>query len=108
MVVIFEFFLVFTMVLVVFMVFGGCSWFLQWLQAPDHQNHNRNSEGHEFSSFPNIASVGFATNPHNLSLYISSTTRDAVGLARAATKTFVFTCFMKDSELHVSSRDPVI
>ena len=33
-------------------------------------------KNHEFSSFPDIASVGFATNPHNLSLHISSITRD--------------------------------
>ena len=63
---------------------------------------------HDFPSFPNIPSVGFVTNPHNLSLDISSTTRDAVGPVRAPMKTFVFTCFMKDSELQVSSRGPVI
>ena len=30
-------------------------------------------KSHEFSSFPNIASVGFATNPHNQALCINST-----------------------------------
>ena len=30
-------------------------------------------KNHEILSFPSIASAGFATNPHNLPLYISST-----------------------------------
>ena len=90
------------------MVFLCFSRLLQWFQAPEHETHSRNSENHGFSSFPNIACVGFATNPHNLCLYISSTTRDAVGPVRAPMRTFVFTCFMKDSELQVSSRGPVI
>ena len=90
------------------MVFGVVSWFLQWFRGADHETTVEIKNNNEFSSFPNKASVGFPTNPHNLSLHNSSTTRDAAGPVRAPMKPFVFVCFMKDFEFLISSRDPVI
>ena len=56
------------------MVFGGFSWFLVYngfelLTTKTTVNTKKN---HEFLSFASMASVGFATNPHNLPLYVSS------------------------------------
>ena len=91
------------------MVVGGFHGFYSGFELLTTKTNVKTRKNHEFSSFPNISSVGFAMNPHNLSLYISSTQlKDAVGPVRALMKTFVFTCFMKASELQVSSRDSVI
>ena len=59
----------------VFFVFFGVFYlsFFSGFGGQETKTSVKTKATNEFPSFPNIASVGFATNPHNLSLYVSST-----------------------------------